>query len=89
MLELLFNKAPGLTACNFIKKRLHYRGLPVKFAKFLRTPFFTEPLQLVFLKNGLLRKYEISPVYITEVTQGYKEKNRKKINMVGVENACS
>ena len=27
-------------ACNFIKKRLQHRCFPVKFANFLRTPFF-------------------------------------------------
>ena len=30
-------------ACNFIKKRLHHTCFPVKFAKFLRTPFFRTP----------------------------------------------
>ena len=29
-------------ACNFIKKRLQNRCFPVKFAKCLNTPFFTE-----------------------------------------------
>ena len=27
---------------NFFKKRLHRKRLPLKLAKFLRTPFFTE-----------------------------------------------
>ena len=42
----------SLKACNFIKKRLQPRCFPVKFAKFLRTPFFTEHLRwmLLFLK---------------------------------------
>ena len=30
-----------LKACNFIKKRLQHRCFPVKFAKFLKAPFFT------------------------------------------------
>ena len=30
--------------CNFIKKRNWHRCFPVNFAKFLRTPFFTEHL---------------------------------------------
>ena len=38
VLESLFNKPSGLKACNFIKKRLQYRCLPLKFAKLLRTP---------------------------------------------------
>ena len=32
----------GLKPCNFIKKRLQHNCLPVKFRKFLRTPFFTD-----------------------------------------------
>ena len=39
MLESVFNKVAGLQACNFIKKRLQHRCFPVKFVKFLRTPF--------------------------------------------------
>ena len=31
------NKAAGLRACNFIKKRLQHKCFPVNFAKFLRT----------------------------------------------------
>ena len=33
-----------------IKKRLWHRCFPVKFAKFLRTPFLTEHLQWLLLK---------------------------------------
>ena len=43
--ESLFNKVAGLKDCNFIKKRLQHRCFPVKFANFLRTPFFTEHLR--------------------------------------------
>ena len=39
VLESLFNKVAGLKAYNFIKKRLQHRCFPVKFAKFLETPF--------------------------------------------------
>ena len=35
--------------CNFIKKRLQYRFFSVKFAKFLKTPCFTEHLQWLLL----------------------------------------
>ena len=28
----------GMQLCNFIKKRLQHRGLPVEIAKFYRTP---------------------------------------------------
>ena len=37
--SLFFNKVADLQACNFIKKRLQRKCFPVKFAKFLRTPF--------------------------------------------------
>ena len=49
MLESLFNKVAGLNACNFIKKRLHYSYFPVKFAKFLRTPSYTEHFRRLLL----------------------------------------
>ena len=43
MLESLFNKVAGPQACNFIKK-IQYRYVPVKFAKFVRTPI----LKIIF-----------------------------------------
>ena len=39
VLECLYNKVAGSQARNVIKKRLQKRCFPVKFAKFLRTPF--------------------------------------------------
>ena len=39
MLESLFNKVVDLKAYKFIKKILQQRCFPVKFEKFLRTPF--------------------------------------------------
>ena len=50
VLESLFNKVASLKACNSIKKRLQYRCFPVRFAKFLRRPFFTEQLQWLLLR---------------------------------------
>ena len=38
VLESLYNKAAWLRTCNFIKKRLQHRGLPVNFVEFLITP---------------------------------------------------
>ena len=38
--EVFFDKVTGPQGCNFIKKRLQHRCFPVKFAKYLRTPFF-------------------------------------------------
>ena len=48
--SLFFNKYAGLKACNFIKKRLQHRFFPVKFAKILRTPFFTEHVRWLLLE---------------------------------------
>ena len=47
--SLFFNKGPGLRPVTLLKKRLWYRCFPVKFAKFLRTPFFTEHLRWLLL----------------------------------------
>ena len=47
VLESVLNKVfffAGLQTCNFVKKRLQRRCCLVKFAKFLRTLFFTEHL---------------------------------------------
>ena len=40
----LFKKVAGLKLCNIVKTRLQHRCFPVKFAKSLRTPLFTEHL---------------------------------------------
>ena len=42
--SILFKKVASLQTCNFIRKRLQQRCFPVKFAKFLRTPFLTKHL---------------------------------------------
>ena len=56
VLESHFKKVAGLKACNFIKKRLQHRCFPVRFEKFLRTPFFTENLWwLLLITNWSLR----------------------------------
>ena len=49
MSESLFNKVAGLQARNVIKKKLQQRCFPVKFAEYLRTPFFTEHLRWLLL----------------------------------------
>ena len=58
MWESLFNKYAGLEACNFIKKRLQSRFFPVKFAKFLRTPIFTDT------SRGCFWKYLMNSLFI-------------------------
>ena len=59
MLEPVFNKYAGLKACNFIEKRLQHRCFPLKFAKFLRTPLFTEHIRLL-LWNYLMNSFFIA-----------------------------
>ena len=57
MLESLFNKAAGLKVCNSFKKRLQHSCLPVKLAKFLKTPFFKEEFWWLLLTfNSCLHK---------------------------------
>ena len=48
--SLFFNKYAGLKASNIIKKRLQHNFFSVKFAKFLRTPFFTQHAQWLLLE---------------------------------------
>ena len=55
----------------------------MKIAKFLRTPFFTERLQWLLLKNGLQKKYEISPVYLIKVTGFQRKKIVKRTHGLG------
>ena len=50
----------------------------MKLAKFFRTAFFTEHQQWLLLKNGLQRKHEISPVYMTKVTGLQRKKSEKE-----------
>ena len=47
--SLLFNKVAGLRLATSLKKRLKHRCFPVKFAKFLKTTFFTEHFWWLFL----------------------------------------
>ena len=61
MPESLFNKvAGGPGACNFIKKILQHRCFPVKFTKFLRTPFLQNTSGGCFYKEK-----EICPACIS------------------------
>ena len=46
-------------AFNFVKKRLQNRCFPVKFAKFLKTPFFTEHLRWLLPLVEMQKKYTI------------------------------
>ena len=39
VLKFLLDKVAGPETCNFIENRFQHRCFPVKFAKFIRTPF--------------------------------------------------
>ena len=49
--SLIFDKVAGLRSATLLKKRPWHRCFPVNFAKFLRTPFLTEHLRWLLLKE--------------------------------------
>ena len=51
MLESLLNKVADPQACSFIKKRLQHRCFPMKFTKFLRTPFLKKICERLLLNE--------------------------------------
>ena len=58
--EVFFNKVAGLQACDFVKKRLQHRCFPVKFTKFLRTPFLKYICQRLLLYCTLTTHWYLS-----------------------------
>ena len=48
---LFSNKVADLSPATLLKMRLWHRCFPVNFVRFLRTPFFTENLWWLLLKN--------------------------------------
>ena len=50
--RLFFNKVASLRPATSLKKSLWHRCFTVNIVKFLRTPFLTEPLQLLLLSFG-------------------------------------
>ena len=59
MFESHFNKASDLKSCNFIEKRPQ----PLKFAKFLRTPFFTEHVWWLSVNLILMWHMNMTPMW--------------------------
>ena len=53
--SLFLNKVAGLRPATLLKKRFWHWCFPVNFAKFLRTPFFTEHLR----KTASVRSQDI------------------------------
>ena len=47
--RFFFNKVAGLRPATLLEKSLWRRCFPMNFAKFLKTPFFTEHLRWLFL----------------------------------------
>ena len=47
--RVLFDKVAGLRTAPLLKRTVRHRSFPVNFAKFLRTPFFTQYLLLLYL----------------------------------------
>ena len=64
---VFFNKVVGPQNCNFIKKSLQHRFFPVKFAKFLRTPCFTEHLQWLLLTVWGLQPATLLKMFIKDI----------------------
>ena len=56
--SLFFNKVAGLRSATLLKKRLWHRYFPVNFAKFLKTPFFTEHLWLLLLYLRQINRHQ-------------------------------
>ena len=64
-----FLRKLGLQACNFIKKRLQHRCLPVKLTKFLRTPTLKNICERLFLYcNSSFMKSSASSSIISNIT---------------------
>ena len=58
----------SLQACKVIKKRLQRRCFPVKFAKFLKTPFFTEHLRWLRLEDMFYKRLFIIMIELPVVS---------------------
>ena len=61
VLEFLFNKVAGIQLCNFIKKILHHKCLPVNTANTLNNIYERQLLNVFLLENKhhFLRQYTI------------------------------
>ena len=66
--SLVFNKVEDLQPATFLKRRLWHRCFPAYFAKFLRTPFYTEHLQWLLLKFISRQTKEI--LYVNTILVG-------------------
>ena len=65
--SLFFNKIAGLRPATLLKKRLWHRCFPVNFAKFRRTPIFTEQLRWLLLLLSYSNLLEETSIIIKNV----------------------
>ena len=67
-----FDKVAGLRPATLLKKRLWHRYFPVKFVKFLKTPFFIEHLWWLVLNAVLVNLWkkvvELSSLHFQMIT---------------------
>ena len=84
LFRIFFNKVAGLRPANSLKKRLRHSCFPVKFAKLLRTHFFTEHLRAMASVNTSLGRGEYGCFNRSE-TVNYQNKStgRKLLEELG------
>ena len=68
--ELFFKKS-CLRPATFLEKRLWHRCFPVNFAKFLKTPFFTEHVQWLLLAFAPIEISYSNTVYNTSAAESW------------------
>ena len=88
MLESLSKKGGDPKVCSIIKKRLQCRCFPEEFAKFFRTPSFTEHLQWLLLffsqQNNLIFSVIMINVRYTKNCHGNTAIKSKYVYMIAL-----
>ena len=86
--SLFLNKVAGLRSATLLKKKLWHRRLPVKFAKFLRTPFLQNTSWRLLLNNYSLSILTflifLSLIYIEQIIFDVTMKNYIKWSRIQV-----
>ena len=79
--SLFFNKVVGLKPATFLKKKLRHTCFHVNFAKFLRTPFLSEPFWWLFLESltVLSPNMQIWPVLSHKIFYYFLSRNIKSV----------
>ena len=84
VLVSLFNDVVGLEACNFIKKWLQHRCLPVSIAKFLKNSFFYKKPSVAVLMSAQERKEKCE----RKRRETFQMKEKKKMKTFHLTNIC-